>query len=119
MRIISQDGFREVEYENCGLSVNTKCCEIEAYTCYTDFTPVMASYSSVEKCRKAMEMLHRAYIGTIYMQGVELQEGGAEELNEMVKHGFGIIYVVKGTDSVKFEPLNICFQFPGDDEIEV
>lgn len=119
MRIISQDGFREVEYENCGLSVNPKCCEIEAHTSNTEFTPVMASYSSVEKCRKAMEMLHRAYIGTIYMQNTELPEGGAEELKEMVKHGFGIIYVVKDTDSVKFEPLNICFQFPSDDEVEV
>ena len=119
MRIISQDALREVEYESCGLAVNPKCCEIEAYTCYTDFTPVMASYSSIEKCRKAMEMLHRAYIGTIYMQGVELPEGGSDELKEMVKHGFGIISVVKDSDSVKFEPLNICFQFPGDDEIEV
>lgn len=61
MRIISQDGLREVEYESCGLAVNPKCCEIEAYTCYTDFTPVMASYSSVEKCKKALEMLHEKY----------------------------------------------------------
>ena len=119
MRIISQDGLREVEYESCGLAVNPKCCEIEAHTSNTEFTPVMASYSSVEKCRKAMEMLHRAYIGTIYMQGAELPEGGADELKEMVKHGFGIISVVNDTDSVKFEPLNIWFQFLGDDEIEV
>lgn len=120
MRIISQDGLMfDIQYENCHLIVNKKCCEIEAETNNPNFTPVMASYSSVEKCRKAMEMLHRAYIGTIYMQGVELPEGGAEELKEMVKHGFGIISVVKDTGSVKFEPLNICFQFPGDDEIEV
>lgn len=37
----------------------------------------------------------------------------------MVKHGFCILSVVKDTDSVKFEPLNSCFQFPADDEIEV
>lgn len=67
MRIISQDGLREVEYESCGLAVNPKCCEIEAYTSYTDFTPVMASYSSVEKCKKALEMLHEKYLKmTIY-----------------------------------------------------
>lgn len=120
MRILSQDGLMfDIQYENCHLVVNKKCCEIEAETNNPNFTPVMASYSSVEKCRKAMEMLHRAYIGTIYMQGVELPEGGAEELKEMVKHGFGIISVVKDTDSVKFEPLNICFQFPTDSEIEV
>lgn len=61
MRIISQDGLREVEYESCGLAVNPKCFEIEAYTGNPEFTPVMASYSSVEKCRKALEMLHEKY----------------------------------------------------------
>lgn len=109
MRIISQDGFREVEYENCGLSVNPKCCEIEAHTSNTEFTPVMASYSSVEKCRKAMEMLHESYCGNIHIyvdQFVLMAQNYASRpellklLNEAVK-------------TVKY------FRFPSDDEVEV
>ncbi len=62
MRIISQDGLMfGIQYENCHLVVNKKCREIEAETNNPNFTPVMASYSSVEKCRKAMEMLREKY----------------------------------------------------------
>ena len=62
MRIISQDGIKfDIEYENCHLTVNDKTFEIEAETGNPNFTPVMASYSSIDKCRKAMEMLHGEY----------------------------------------------------------
>lgn len=62
MRILSQDGIKfDIEYENCHLVVNEKCCEIEAETGNSNFTPVMASYSSIENCRKAMDMLHEKY----------------------------------------------------------
>lgn len=108
MRIISQDGLREMQYESCGLAVNPKCCEIEAYTSYTDFTPVMASYGSVEKCRKAMEMLRKAYSPLLIIKDL----------------GDGIEADIKPNDwriSVP-EPLkrdNFYFQFPADSEIEV
>ena len=63
MRILSQDGIKfDIEYENCRLVVNEKCCEIEVETSNPNFTPVMASYSCIEKCRKAMDMLHEAYM---------------------------------------------------------
>lgn len=109
MRIISQDGLREVEYENCGLSVNPKCCEIEAYTCYTDFTPVMASYSSIEKCKKALEMLREEYSGIPHERRIDdlygrLKYGGREDIRLFVEN-----IIIKGK----------CFQFPADDEIEV
>ena len=62
MRILSQDGIKfDIAYENCHLVVNGKAFEIEAETGDLNFTPVMASYSSIEKCRKAMEMLHDKY----------------------------------------------------------
>lgn len=109
MRIISQDGLREVEYESCGLAVNPKCCEIEAYTSNPEFTQVMASYSSVEKCRKAMEMLRKAYSPLLVIKDL----------------GDGIEADIKPNDwnISRTEPNgireNYYFQFPGDDEIEV
>lgn len=124
MRILSQDGMADLPYESIGICIHYhNRTDIIAYPAGT-YSPddeywTLAHYSTEEKAKKAMEMLHRAYIGTIYMQGAELPDVGAEELKEIAKHGFGIISVVKDTGSVKFEPLNICFQFPADDEIEV
>lgn len=104
MRIISQDGLREVEYENCGLSVNPKCCEIEAYTSNPNFTPVMASYSSVEKYRKALEILHYAYMIHI-------------SFNTMSEYQ-RVSFLSDITEAGK-RYVDGIFQFPADDEIEV
>lgn len=129
MRILSQDGTIDMPYELTALSISYKIvgsrmdknifCVNAHSNSLNAKRVIMGEYSSEEKAKESMKMLHRAYVGTIYMQNTELPEGGAEELKEMVKHGFGIISVVKDTDSVRFEPLNICFQFPDDDEIEV
>lgn len=95
MRILSQDGIRfDIGYENCHLVVNEKCCEIEAETSNQNFTPVMASYSSVEKCRKAMDMLRDRYTGK----------------DETV---FEIAHIKRSSTD------NFYFQFPQDSEIEV
>lgn len=119
MRILSQDnGKYDLQYENVVLEKLTDCNTIYAYT-GTGQPFKMAVYSSAERMDKAMEMLRNAYMGMIYAQNTELPEGGVEELKEMVKHGFGILYAIKDTDSMEFKPLNICFQFPQDNEIEV
>lgn len=108
MRIISQNGDFDIEYKNCHLIVNRKCFEIEAETNNPNFTPVMASYSSIEKCRKAMEMLREAYCGNLHIyvdQFVLMAQHYASRpellklLNEAVEH-------------VKY------FRFPSDNEVE-
>ena len=110
MRILSQDGISfDIQYENCHLVVNKKCCEIEAETNNPNFTPVMASYSSVEKCRKALEMLREEYSGIPHERRIDdlygrLKYGGREDIRLFVEN-----IIIKGK----------CFQFPGDDEIEV
>lgn len=93
MRIISQDGIKfDIEYENCHLTVNDKTFEIEAETSNPNFTPVMASYSSLDKCKKAMDMLREEYVETVT---------GCSE------------YAYTLFDYPK------VFQFPADNEIEV
>lgn len=88
MRFLSQDGMIEVEYERCVLAVNSKKCEIEAYTSNPEFTPIMASYSSVEKCRKAMDALHEAYIGTLpILQDMEISDDVKEMFEKWKKQG--------------------------------
>lgn len=122
MRIISQNGRIDFPYENFSLSITKDNCIVATRDTVASISEisisVIAKYSTEEKARKALEMLRRSYVGTIYAQNTEVPEGGAEELKEMVKHGFGILSVVKDSDIVKFEPLNICFQFPADDELE-
>lgn len=125
MRILSQDGLHEgiidVPYEQ--VSIEQKGNEIWCgYSSAMDRHCVgkcFAKYSTEAKARKAMQMLHNAYTGLIFAQNTELPEDGVERLREMTKNGFGILYAVEGAESVRFEPLNICFQFPADDEVEV
>lgn len=125
MRILSQDGKIDVNYDLGNLSIASGRCEdverasIYFHSCSCANATRLAEYTSLDKARKAMEMLHNAYMGMIYAQNTQLPEGGVEELKEMAKHGFGILYAVKDTDSAEFKPLNICFQFPQDSEIEV
>lgn len=112
MRILSQDGLRfDIEYENCHLAVNEKCCEIEAETNNPNFTPVMASYSSIEKCRKAMEMLQKAYSPLLVMK---------EQPDGIMPNIKPNDWIVGSVPTPKVEVMdNFYFQFPTDDEVEV
>ena len=62
MRIISQDGRIDSQYESCTLSVEQtkECSKIYAYI---DDRPrfAIAEYSTIEKALKVMEMLNYAY----------------------------------------------------------
>lgn len=119
MRILSQDnGKYDLQYENITLEKMTDSNTIYAYT-GTGQPFKMASYSSTAKMDKAMEILHSTYTGMIFTQNVKMPEGGADELKEMVKNGFGIVSIMKDRECTKFEPLNVCFKFPSDSEIEV
>ena len=66
MRLVSWDGRRDVSYENCHLVINPKTFEIEAITGNTNFEPVMGIYSTEDKALKAMEMLRKEYLETVY-----------------------------------------------------
>lgn len=116
MRIISQNGDFDIEYKNCYLIVNRKCFEIEAETNNPNFTPVMASYSSIEKCRKAMEMLREAYCGVPNLKN-ENYELGEFDLKRIEKE-------MKKPHFLEVRPNNSVaecrvFLFPANDEVEV
>lgn len=118
MRIISQDGLRECNYDTCGLSINEKTFEIECHV-REKFEPVMAIYSSLEKCKKAVEMLHDAYIGLIFGKNAELPKNGFDDLRGMMKNGYGCLLIYDTEDKkAEFKPLNTIWKFPSDEEIE-
>lgn len=87
---------------------------IVAYTPMTN--PLrMAQYKSQDKAEKAMQMLHEAYTGALFiMKNVEVPVGFADQLKNMRS---GFITVVDHGDNVRIEPMNIVFQFPAEDEI--
>lgn len=119
MRIISQSGDFDIEYKNCHLVVNKKCYEIEAETNNPNFTPVMAIYSSIEKCRKAMDMLHGAYCGAVYMKHADYEIEDIDLSQELEKKIREEMSKSKFLTTVS-NPVIECkiFQFPADDEVE-
>lgn len=78
---------------------------------------VMARYSTDEKAKKAMKALHKVYAGMFLAQNVEMSDDDYEECIKMAARGFGIIKTAIDSSDIKFEPANIVFRFPEDDEV--
>ena len=112
MRIISQDGMIDFPYEHAVININYRNKnEIVAngINCDADTPFPIAKYSDENKAKKAMEILQRAYCGSLNnfidefvfrAKNYDSRPELLEMLNEAVK-------------SVQY------FRFPADNEIEV
>lgn len=120
MRIISQDGKCDTPYEMTQIWV---CESVSSYqilgSMSADETITIATYTSKEKAEKAMEMLRKAYTGSVAIfQNVK----PTDEVKGMLKRqATEIVYA--GLDNqpseIKFENhQNFYFQFPKDEELE-
>ena len=121
MRIISQDGTIDIPYENCSVYINRLNEKEICAQCLGDESNFFSAalYSTPEKAEKAMEMLRKAYTGSVAIfQNVE----PTDEVKEMLKRqATEIVYA--GLDNqpseIKFENhQNFYFQFPKDEELE-
>lgn len=116
MRLISQDGKFDVPYEIAALSRTGNI--IRAYVPIVgEKGIIMARYSTNEKAQKAMKALHKVYAGMFLAQNVEMSDDDYEECKKMAARGFGIIKTMVNSPDMKFEPANIVFRFPEDDEV--
>ena len=117
MRIISQDGKINIPYEMTALLVSDNYIQAVFAGGIQQSPYIMAVYESLEKCQKAMEMLNRVYAGMFLSQNVEMSDDLYDECIKMAARGFGIIKAMGGSPDMKFEPANIVFRFPWDDEV--
>ena len=114
MRVISQNGYFDLPYENTAIFVVGNrviaCCGEDDYA--------LAEYSNKEKAAKAMEMLRYAYVSMpIVMQNVDVSEDVVKEFEKLKKCG---VMIRADNQPSKVEFINnYIFQFPQDDEIEV
>ena len=117
MRIISQDGKINLPYEMTALLVSDNYIQAVFAGGIQQSPYMMAVYESQEKCQKAMEMLNRVYAGMFLSQNVEMSDDIYEKCIKMAARGFGIIKTMVNSPDMKFEPANIVFRFPEDDEV--
>lgn len=121
MRVISQDGTIDVPYEQVVIQrfnrviyfLNKNLTGVESVT--NDME--MASYSTEEKAKKAMEMLRVAYAGK-FITNADIPDDFNETLKTAMKGGFGTVIVKDSCDRVEFNNLNGYFQFPAEEELE-
>ena len=122
MRVISQDGTIDIPYDSVIIQrfgreiyfLNKNLIGVEQLVSDMD----IATYSTEEKAKKAMEMLREAYIGMhIVMQNVDVSEDMAKEFERLKKCGV-IVQAENQPSKVDFIS-NAIFQFPQDDEIDV
>ena len=117
MRLISQNGEFDVPYEIAVLSRTGNIIRVYVPIVGEKGT-IMATYSTEEKAKKVMEMLHNTYTGAFFAQNIEVPEDIEKEfMNMAATKGFGIIKTAIDSSDVKFEPANIVFRFPKDDEV--
>ena len=122
MRVISQDGTIDIPYELSAVTIGHKVdlskFNINIRSKLLDERPcIVATYSTEEKAKKAMEMLRDAYIGMpIVMQNVDISEGVMKEFERLKKCG---IVVQTENQPSKIECIsNAIFQFPTEEELE-
>ena len=122
MRVISQDGTIDIPYELSAVTIGQKVdlskFNINIRSKLLDERPcIVATYSTEEKAKKAMEMLRDAYIGMpIVMQNVDISEGVMKEFERLKKCG---IVVQTENQPSKIECIsNAIFQFPTEEELE-
>ena len=112
MRLISQDGMIDVNYDNGSLVVGVGKYEecISAIITYYDHScqkgTKLAEYNSKAKALKVMEMLREKYAKLEIFKSV-YQKGLLTELNKEL-----------GFDEMQ-NILTSIFQFPKDEEVEV
>ena len=121
MRVISQDGTIDIPYDSVIIQrfgreiyfLNKNLIGVEQLVSDMD----IATYSTEEKAKKAMEMLRDAYIGMpIVMQNVDVSEDVSMEFEILKKRS---IVVQTENQPSKIECIsNAIFQFPAEEELE-
>lgn len=117
MRILSQEnlydmGNIDLPYEMCGLSMGYTGDKSKFFV-FAHFQGAdnkMAEYSSPEKARKVMEMLHEQY-AKLYSLATLLQ-GGTELFAKSISQQEAECF------ATEYKNMNV-FRFPSDDEAEV
>lgn len=103
MRVISQDGLTDVQYENFTFGITLDNCIVASKNLAASpqelFCGEMAKYSSKEKALKAMEMLRKRYLECMSVEGGENPFTG-----QITQPNMWVLPKV--------------FQFPQDDEVE-
>lgn len=113
MRILSQDRICDYPYDDVGLSIGCRGNESEFYIfCHHKLQGngvKIATYSTIEKARKAMEMLREEYTG---MPNIRRMDDLYGRFKHTGKKDFELF--------IEHMVLKKCyFQFPADDEVEV
>ena len=119
MRLISQNGNYDVPYEKVAVTTSFLFGNkifVQEPGATGDWIP-MAEYSSEEKVKKALRLLHEAYSGTVLIRNLELSED-AVEIFKMAHSN--MIFTSVDNQEPKIEFLNNrIFRFPNDKDIEV
>lgn len=128
MRILSQCSNIDIPYEEATLNIDMggtleKGREICIYsrTSSVEKVFVMARYKTLEKARKAMEMLHGAYCGVVYMKHADYEIADIDLSQELEKKIREEMMKPHFLDVKINNPVIECkvFRFPADDEVEV
>ena len=121
MRVISQCGRGDFPYEQISLVIRNfgrpDQWIIVAHGLHfkNDLGTRIAEYSTEEKAKKAMDLLHETYVGKLFLSATENVELD-NTAKELLKNA-----TILCTPNVDVRPIgdsrNVVFRFPADDEV--
>ena len=123
MRVISQDGTMDLPYELIAFSTGYNGNKSENYifvhsTIFgTDRGTIVARYSTEEKAKKAMYLLHETYVGKKII-AVNTDMDWDESAKELFKNT-AILCTPSADVKLLDNGCGAVFKFPKDEEIEV
>lgn len=117
MRVISQDGTLDLPYERIVISSENSgsAYYLLGFSDCTSIGLVIAMYSTEEKAKNAMDLLHETYVGKLFIsvnENVEFDNNAKELLKNAT---------ILCTPNVDVRPIgdsrNVVFRFPADSEV--
>lgn len=117
MRIVSQNGDMDFQYENTRLMLGSGNNANMIIAKCDDTTVTFAIYENKEKAIEVMKQCRNAYIGANYplFTNIEIDAETMEHMN----FNNALLVSAKGIEpSVSVINQNVVFQFPKDSEVE-
>lgn len=114
MRLISQDGWADIPYEQFVIKLDASASHSVILAVRDEMKIAMASYSTPTKALDILKKMREAYLGVAIITN-DMDEETFSKLADMVKNHQS--FVLTGNDDTRVENIATYFKFPQDGDV--
>lgn len=113
MRLISQDGWADIPYEQFVIKLDASASHSVILAVSDKMEIAMASYSTSAKALDALKQMREAYKSVVIMVN-EADEETLNNIYDMIENNHS--FVLSG-GSITIDKITVCFRFPQDGDV--